>query len=128
MDLTLTDEIIELSDIELAERYGCDPIERVMSEIRSDIGDNVRAIAKIHNVEDKVIYHELKKHFGKSQSKATLGELLERLFYTTALRKQEQRGKPHKSTWPKSAYFDTPKVKTEETKRKSFNELGEEDE
>lgn len=99
MDLTLTDEIIELSDIELAERYGFDPIERVMSEIRSDISNNVRAIAKIHHVEDKVIYHELKKHFGKSQSKATVEELLERLFYTTALRGQEQRGKPHEWIW-----------------------------
>jgi hypothetical protein len=53
MKLTLTDEIIELSDDELVERYGFDPEERVMSEIRSDIGDNVRAIAKIHIVRAK---------------------------------------------------------------------------
>ena len=48
MKLTLTDGIIELSDDELVERYGFDPEERAMSEIRSDIGENVRAIAKIH--------------------------------------------------------------------------------
>jgi hypothetical protein len=104
MNLTLTDRIVELETEELLERYGFDPKERVMAEIRSDIGDNVRTIAKIHNVPDKAVYHELKIHFDKSQSLCDLDELIERLNYTTALRKQEERGKPHEHIWPTTRF------------------------
>lgn len=102
MNLILTDKIEELDELECAYRYGCDSPEAVRSRITSDIGNHVHAIANIHSVNDRDVYAHLKKHFGKSQTIASIDELLERLEYIAALRKQEEKGKPYPQIWPEN--------------------------